>query len=251
MSTNSEPTKTTDNAESRISIIEAIKTPLAFFTLVVLVVEAIMGLTIGITSGLDKSMLIVGMISLIFLLVGVVAFMAIKHPAALYLYNPNNIVNPVAPVGAEEYLLLCHIYDDRSNWGKVQTYAASCIDINKKDPNGWYYLGRASGGVSDFNKAIECYKKSLEFGGPYSPSWAWYQLAWIYNQRGQFKEAEEAAKNAIKLDDTYIDAWKELGLASAKLGKHKQAKEANARVDMVKLDHLPIDLKEQTGISLS
>ncbi|UCC59037.1 MAG: hypothetical protein JSW14_03850 [Candidatus Bathyarchaeum sp.] len=69
---------------SRESLIKSVKTPLGFFVLVVLIVEAIMGITVSFSSGLDRTILIVGMIGLIFLLVAVVTGMAIYRPMSLY-----------------------------------------------------------------------------------------------------------------------------------------------------------------------
>lgn len=253
MAQNETPKTTAVTPDSRINLIEAIKTPLAFFTLVVLVVEAIMGLTIGITSGLDKSMIIVGMIALIFLLVSIVAFMAVKNPASLYKNTTKNFTQqtlqqekPIPAVGCEEYKILCNTYDERKNWGKVQLYAEACLKSDRKDPTGWFYLGRAYGGVTNYNSAIDAYKKSLEFGGPYSPSWPWYQLAWIYNQRGQYKDAEEAAKNAVKINTTYRAAWSELGFASEKLGKKKQAQEAYTNANIPPIENPPLNLVKKT-----
>jgi hypothetical protein len=71
-------------AESRTSILSVIKTPLTFFALVVLVVEAIMGETIALSAGVDRTLLIVMMGSLMFLLVAVVAVLAYKRPYSIY-----------------------------------------------------------------------------------------------------------------------------------------------------------------------
>jgi tetratricopeptide (TPR) repeat protein len=220
--------------ESRVDIIGAIKTPLAFFALVVLVVEAIMGLAVGATAGFDRTLLIAGMISLIFLLVAVVALIAYFRPISLYAYKPESVTalssKPMESfLDAEGYQILCAAYDERKNSGRLQKCAEAALARDKKDANGWYYLGRAYEGVSNFNQAISCFKKSLELGGPASPSWAWCALAWIYNQKGDFKLAEESAKKAVALDETYGYAWRELEHASEKLGKVKQAQEAAAK----------------------
>jgi hypothetical protein len=52
----------------RGSIIESVKTPLGFFTLGVLVVEAIMGMLIPIVEGTNQTLLIVGMIAVLLFL---------------------------------------------------------------------------------------------------------------------------------------------------------------------------------------
>jgi hypothetical protein len=77
---------TTENAEkisSRINIIQAVRTPLGFFSLTVLVVEAILGVTANFSQGTDRTYLIVGMLILIFSLVSIVAGFAFFRPEAL------------------------------------------------------------------------------------------------------------------------------------------------------------------------
>lgn len=70
--------------DSKVSIITAVRTPLGFFVLVVLVVEVILGITANLSIGSDRSYLIIGMLTLIFMLVLIVAGMAIYRPSALY-----------------------------------------------------------------------------------------------------------------------------------------------------------------------
>jgi hypothetical protein len=69
---------------SRVAIIDAVKQPINFFALVVLIVEAILAGTASIISGNDRTYLVIGMLGLIFLLVLIVAGMAIFRPEALY-----------------------------------------------------------------------------------------------------------------------------------------------------------------------
>lgn len=72
------------NQDSRVTIISAVQTPLGFFVLVVLIVEIIFGILTNFSSGNDKTYLIIGMLALIFLLVFIVAGMAVFRPMALY-----------------------------------------------------------------------------------------------------------------------------------------------------------------------
>src|SRR5687767_12715578 len=67
----------------RIRIIETVQTPLGFFTLTVLVVEIILGISANFSEGADRSNLILSMIALIFLLVAIVAGFAFFRPEAL------------------------------------------------------------------------------------------------------------------------------------------------------------------------
>ena len=74
----------TPNKESRVAIISTVQTPLGFFVLVVLIVEVILGILASFSSGNDKTYLVVGMLALIFLLVLIVAGMAVFRPLSLY-----------------------------------------------------------------------------------------------------------------------------------------------------------------------
>lgn len=72
------------NARSnRLDVIQTVKTPLGFFTLTVLVVEVILGISANFSQGTDRTYLIIGMLGLIFLLVIIVAGLAIFRPEAL------------------------------------------------------------------------------------------------------------------------------------------------------------------------
>jgi hypothetical protein len=70
--------------DTKVSIISAVKTPLGFFVLVVLIVEVVFGITASMSSGSDRTYLIVGMLILIFSLVFIVAGMAFYRPTSLY-----------------------------------------------------------------------------------------------------------------------------------------------------------------------
>jgi energy-coupling factor transporter transmembrane protein EcfT len=78
---------------SRIAIIGAVKTPLGFFALVVLVIEAILGIVAGAISGLDRSITVIGMLVIIIALIGIVAYFSYYRPEALdpKLGNPKRV----------------------------------------------------------------------------------------------------------------------------------------------------------------
>ena len=88
-----------NSAPQRSSIIQTVQTPLGFFTLVVLVVEVILGITANLSQGADRTYLIVAMIALIFLLVFLVAIFAYFRPEALHGVRPTNAKSsPATPV---------------------------------------------------------------------------------------------------------------------------------------------------------
>jgi hypothetical protein len=67
----------------RVQIIQAVQTPLGFFTLVVLVVEIILGLLASKASGLDFTILLVSMVLLLFSLIIIVGIIVNRNPAML------------------------------------------------------------------------------------------------------------------------------------------------------------------------
>lgn len=60
-----------------------VRSPLGFFTLVVLITETILGTVAGRASGPDFTLLIVSMVAIIVLLVVIVACIAYRQPEAL------------------------------------------------------------------------------------------------------------------------------------------------------------------------
>ncbi len=81
----------TQPTNSRVDIIQTVKTPLGFFTLTVLVVEAILGVAAGFSQGADRTLLIWGMMILIFLLIIIVVGLALFRPEALSGKRPGTI----------------------------------------------------------------------------------------------------------------------------------------------------------------
>lgn len=69
--------------EKKSKIIESVSNPLGFFVLVVLLVEIVFGaVSVFVSSGL-QAFLIISMVILIFCLVAIVVFLAVRHPEAL------------------------------------------------------------------------------------------------------------------------------------------------------------------------
>jgi hypothetical protein len=69
---------------SRPDIIRAVNTPLGFFSLVVLVVEAILGLVAATSSDTGRAITIAVMLAVIIALVAIVAYFAYHRPEALF-----------------------------------------------------------------------------------------------------------------------------------------------------------------------
>lgn len=77
------PEKDEHNSYKRIDVIQTVKTPMGFFTLIVLVVEIIFGIAARLSQGTDRTYLIIGMIAVIVLLILIVAGLALFRPEAL------------------------------------------------------------------------------------------------------------------------------------------------------------------------
>ncbi len=74
---------------NRVRIIETVQTPLGFFTLTVLVVEVILGITANFSQERERTYLIISMVALIFFLILIVAGFAYLRPEALKGERPN------------------------------------------------------------------------------------------------------------------------------------------------------------------
>jgi hypothetical protein len=68
----------------RAGILGAVKTPLGFYSLVILAVEGILGSTVAFTTGRDRTFLVLGMLILVVSLVALVTVMATWRPQVLY-----------------------------------------------------------------------------------------------------------------------------------------------------------------------
>lgn len=69
--------------KSRVSIIQSVQTPLGFFTLAVLITEAILGILASKATGQDFTILVICMCFFMFLLVAVVAYISFTKPEIL------------------------------------------------------------------------------------------------------------------------------------------------------------------------
>jgi hypothetical protein len=105
---------TTKNIEKnglphRAKIIETVQTPLGFFVLVVLVVEAILGIVASSSDQSTQAIAVYGMLALITSLVAIVSFMAYKRPEALQGRRPtqrrqNDTQSRVEPFSIENII---------------------------------------------------------------------------------------------------------------------------------------------------
>lgn len=111
--------------EQRVDMIRAVQTPLGFFVLVVLVVEVMLGVFAGLGEGFDRALALSGMIALIFVLIGVVAFLAYSRPEALF-GKRGEVVDMTNP-GAQKIRLY---FDDMVDIRKLDRRQASCTFVD-------------------------------------------------------------------------------------------------------------------------
>jgi hypothetical protein len=81
---------------SRVQIINAVHGPLGFFVLVVLLVEVMLGVGASLSSGDDRTLMIRGMLALVFTLIAIVTLLAIFRPESLRGARPVQS-SPAAP----------------------------------------------------------------------------------------------------------------------------------------------------------
>jgi len=82
-----------ESANIRTSIIQAVQTPLGFFTLVVLTVEFIFGIVAAMSEGADRTYLIIAMVLLMFFLVILVTCLAVWRPESLRGQRPKTTIS--------------------------------------------------------------------------------------------------------------------------------------------------------------
>jgi hypothetical protein len=75
---------TTQDMSERQNLVEAIKTPLGFFSVTILVVEALFGGLALASSGADRTFLLYSIVGILVLLVLLVAVIAVWRPEALW-----------------------------------------------------------------------------------------------------------------------------------------------------------------------
>jgi hypothetical protein len=111
----------------RVSILEAVQTPLGFLTLMVLVVEIILGVLANKATGLDFTLLVVGMVGLLFALVLIIARVLQQEPHLLFGARTGEAPVPESkpsPAPQQDYTLL-HDFLGREDLQAIDQLAQS------------------------------------------------------------------------------------------------------------------------------
>jgi hypothetical protein len=124
---------------SRADVIKAVTTPLGFFVLVVLVVEAVLTVFAALSEGFDRTLLITGILVLMTLLVAVVALLAYVAPGALRgdppSATPPDIVAQLRRI--EDHL---QQMDHVARYGSSGVLVAALLGLQDKGAVGPHYL---------------------------------------------------------------------------------------------------------------
>jgi tetratricopeptide (TPR) repeat protein len=203
------------STEKRSDIIKSVKSPLGFYTLVVLVVEAIMGTTVVALNGGDRTILIVGMISTIFLLVITVTILAFYGPEALV--GKASVLEDI-----NAYKELGNFYTDvKVDWEKALGYYMKAYKINSKDPSVLYEIGRVNYNIPNYEETIKYEKKTVEINPLDSNAWEFLGLA--YNCLEKHDEALQSMKKAADINSNESRVWGNLGWVYLRKGDYKLA----------------------------
>lgn len=81
-------------------IIRVVRTPLGFFALVVLALQVALAIGASLTSGIERTVLVIAMPGVLFLMVIIVSLLAYSHPQSLYGTSPPAKIT-IAPADSE------------------------------------------------------------------------------------------------------------------------------------------------------
>jgi len=137
-----------ETKDERKSIISAVKTPLGFFVLVVLIIEVILGLSLGGIPQQERVYITYALVGLLFLLIGIVSLMAVYKPNSLgmptQLSNADNndfigvtIPNPYTPIFTAKNLSVTDFEKEIQNKleGMIAPYKFDDNDAMEREKN--------------------------------------------------------------------------------------------------------------------
>jgi len=135
---------------------------------------------------------------------------------------------------ALDYLLLKHNMD-------ADRWLTQSVQLNSRDAQAWYYLGRTKYSTGQFREAIEAFEQclKLEPRNVDADRWltqsvqlnsrdaqAWYYLGRTKYSTGQFREAIEAFEECLKLEPRNVEAENNVGLSYEALRRPDEAIQA-------------------------
>ncbi len=85
----------------------------------------------------------------------------------------------------------------------------------------WYHRGQALCSTRNYDKAVVCYDKALEFS-PDDPV-LWRRKGFAFLKAGRYAEALACFDQALAIDPEDATAWQRKGCALARLGRNEDA----------------------------
>jgi tetratricopeptide (TPR) repeat protein len=148
----------------------------------------------------------------------------------------NDVNHPIYEKTAEEYIEKGNNNYHKSEFEKAIEAYKKAIEINPDSDMAYSNMGSAYAGLKKFEEAIEACKKAIEID-PDSDG-AHHNIGLAYYNLGKFERAIEAYKKAIEIKPDSYMAYCNMGLAYDKLGElkeaikaHKKAIEFNSNID--------------------
>ncbi len=136
----------------------------------------------------------------------------------------NDANHPIYEKTAEEYIEKGNNNYHKSEFEKAIEAYKKAIKIDPDSDGAHHNIGLAYHNLGKFEKAIEAYKKAIEINP--NNDWAYSGMGGAYYNLGKFEKAIEAYKKAIKIDPDSDGAHHNIGLAYHNLGKFEKAIEA-------------------------
>lgn len=159
--------------------------------------------------------------------------LAVSWPAALWIMSKADKKNPF-PLVSKAMLVGCMVlfvgyaygtYQRCEVWQSHETLWKDVTEKSPKNGRGWMNYGLALMGRGEYNGALKCYLKGLE----YNPDYAYLHinLGIVYEQLGQPDMAEKHYKYALLVGDIFPEVHYHYGNW---LYRHKQYGEAKAQL---------------------
>lgn len=144
---------TTKDASIRIDVLREIKTPLGYFALAILVVEAILAALAIKATGFDLTVLVCGMVFSLVLLIAFVGYLSIKKPETLV-----GVSKQIPKVSLKHDVFLSSpmaAYDNDAEYKRDRENALAIINTLKQECrfDSVIYAGNEIKSISDFEAA--------------------------------------------------------------------------------------------------
>jgi Flp pilus assembly protein TadD len=85
----------------------------------------------------------------------------------------------------------------RRQWDRAQTFFATAQRLDKRDPDAWYFSGRASYDANRFEQAVAAFEQALRVGAEQSR--VYENLGLAQDALGQFGAAGKSLRKAVDL----------------------------------------------------